>query len=71
MKGSLSFSGCKDVSGSLKRLEVGSSLSIAEILAISSILTIAARPSPTDATIRMIPAFRKIRWRSASGFWSP
>lgn len=43
MKGSLSFSGCKDVSGSLKRLEVGSSLSIAEILAISSILTIAAR----------------------------
>lgn len=43
MKGSLSFSGCKDVTGSLKRLEIGSSLSIPEILAISSILTISAR----------------------------
>ncbi|MDO5417730.1 MAG: endonuclease MutS2 [Lachnospiraceae bacterium] len=43
MKGNLSFSGCKDVTGSLKRLEIGSSLSIPEILAISSILTVSAR----------------------------
>ncbi|MDO5349568.1 MAG: endonuclease MutS2 [Lachnospiraceae bacterium] len=43
MKGSISFTGCKDVTGSLKRLEIGSSLSIPEILAISSILTVSAR----------------------------
>ena len=43
MKGSLSFSGCKDVSGSLKRLEIGSALNPTELLAIGSILTIAAR----------------------------
>lgn len=43
MKGSLSFSGCKDVSASLKRLEIGSALSIQEILAISAILTVSAR----------------------------
>ena len=30
MKGSISFTGCKDVGGSLKRLEIGSSLSIPE-----------------------------------------
>ncbi len=43
MKGGISFTGCKDVTGSLKRLEIGSSLSIPEILAISSILTVSAR----------------------------
>lgn len=43
MKGSISFTGCKDVTGSLKRLEISSSLSIPEILAISSILTVSAR----------------------------
>ena len=43
MKGSISFTGCKDVGGSLKRLEIGSSLSIPEILSISSLLTVAAR----------------------------
>ncbi len=43
MKGSLSFAGCKDVSGSLKRLKIGSSLNPIELLAIGSILTIAAR----------------------------
>jgi len=42
-KGSLSFSGLKDVGDSLKRLEIGSSLSITELLSISSMLTIAAR----------------------------
>ncbi len=42
-KGSLSFSGLKDAGDSLKRLEIGSSLNIAELLSISSMLTIAAR----------------------------
>jgi len=42
-KGSISFSGLKDVGGSLKRLEIGSSLNIVELLSISSMLTIAAR----------------------------
>ena len=43
MKGSLSFGGVKDVRGSLKRLEIGSSLNIVELLAISSLLTVTAR----------------------------
>jgi len=43
MKGSLSFGGVKDVRSSLKRLEIGSSLNITELLAISSLLTVAAR----------------------------
>ncbi|MDO4296800.1 MAG: endonuclease MutS2 [bacterium] len=43
MKGSISFSGVRDVSASLKRLEIGSSLGIPELLAISSLLTVASR----------------------------
>lgn len=43
MKGSISFSGLKDTGASLKRLEIGSSLSVTELLAVSSLLTIAAR----------------------------
>lgn len=43
MKGSLSFAGVHDVRDSLKRLEIGSSLSIHELLSISSLLTCAAR----------------------------
>lgn len=42
-KGSLSFSGVKDVRGSLKRLEVGSILGIGELLAIRSLLENASR----------------------------
>lgn len=42
-KGSISFAGLKDVGDSLKRLEIGSSLGISELLAVSSVLTIAAR----------------------------
>ena len=42
-KGSLSFSGVKDVRGSLKRLEVGSTLGIGELLAIRSFLENASR----------------------------
>ena len=43
MKGSLSFGGVRDVRGSLKRLEIGSSLNITELLSISSLLTVTAR----------------------------
>ena len=42
-KGSVSFAGISDIGGSLKRLEIGSSLSIHEFLAVSSLLTCAAR----------------------------
>ncbi len=43
MKGSISFTGLKDVGASLKRLEIGSSLSVAELLSVSAMLTIAER----------------------------
>ena len=42
-KGSVSFAGISDIGGSLKRREIGSSLSIHEFLAVSSLLTCAAR----------------------------
>lgn len=42
-KGSLSFSGLKDIRSSLMRLEVGSILSAAELLEISSLLNVALR----------------------------
>ena len=37
MKGSLSFNGVRDIRDSLKRLEIGSSLGIIELLSISSV----------------------------------
>lgn len=43
LKGNLSFSGIRDIRDSLKRLEIGSSLSTTELLSISSLLTVAAR----------------------------
>lgn len=43
LKGSVSFSGVRDIGDSLKRLDVGSSLSIPELLSISSLLTAASR----------------------------
>ena len=42
-KGSLSFSGIPDIRASIKRLEVGSSLSAAELLKLSSLLTATLR----------------------------
>lgn len=42
-RGGVSFSGTKDISMSVKRLEVGSTLSITELLAIQSTLDVAAR----------------------------
>lgn len=43
LKGSITFTGLKDVGASLKRLEIGSSLSVAELLSVSAMLTIAER----------------------------
>lgn len=43
MKGTVSFGGVRDIGDSLKRLEIGSSLSMPELLAVSSLLTAAAR----------------------------
>lgn len=43
MKGNLSLSGVRDIRDSLKRLEIGSALSITELLSVSSVLTVAAR----------------------------
>lgn len=43
LKGSVSFSGLREIGGSLKLLEIGSSLSIPELLSISSVLTVASR----------------------------
>ena len=42
-KGSISFSGLKDIRGSLLRLKVGSTLNIPELLALSSVLDVALR----------------------------
>ena len=42
-KGNVSFGGIRDIRDSLKRLDIGSSLSITELLAISSLLTASAR----------------------------
>ena len=43
LKGTVSSSGLRDIGSSLKRLEIGSSLSISELLSISSVLTVTAR----------------------------
>ena len=42
-QGSVSFSGARDIGASLKRLEVGSSLGIVELLSVSALLSAAAR----------------------------
>ncbi len=43
LKGSVSFSGVKDIGSSLKRLEIGSALNTTELLSVSSLLTASAR----------------------------
>ena len=45
-KGAVSFSGTRDIRSSLKRLEIGSTLSVKELLDISSVLTVALRIKP-------------------------
>ena len=47
-QGHISFSGAKDIGASLKRLEIGSSLSISELLAVSSLLTATSRAKAYD-----------------------
>ena len=47
-KGSLSFSGVRDIRGSLKRLEVGSILSTQELLNISKMLDVCSRARSYD-----------------------
>ena len=42
-KGKLSFSGIKDITPSLMRLDVGATLSIQELLAVSSLLDVTLR----------------------------
>lgn len=42
-KGSISFSGLKDIRGAIKRLEIGSTLGMGELLQISSVLDVALR----------------------------
>ncbi len=42
-KGTVSFGGIRDIRDSLKRLDIGSSLSIPELLSVSSLLTASAR----------------------------
>lgn len=42
-KGSISFSGLKDIRGSIKRLEIGSTLGMGELLQISSVLDVTLR----------------------------
>ncbi|WP_167957316.1 endonuclease MutS2 [Anaerosporobacter faecicola] len=42
-KGSVSFSGLKDIRGSIKRLEIGSTLGMGELLQISSVLDVTLR----------------------------
>lgn len=43
MKGSVSFGGARDLRDCFKRLEIGSSLNISELLAVSNLLTASAR----------------------------
>ena len=58
-KGNISFGSVKDVRGSLKRLEIGSSLGIGELLAICSML---------ENTNRVKAYSRSDRGDSPSGF---
>lgn len=55
-RGSLSFSGVRDILPSIKRLEIGSSLGIGELLAISNLLTVAARAKSFGREDDEIPA---------------
>ena len=47
-QGHVSFSGARDIGASLKRLEIGSSLSMSELLSVSALLTATARAKAYD-----------------------
>ena len=58
-KGGLSLAGVRDIRDSLKRLEIGGTLSITELLSVSSVLTVKSRRRPPT-----------IPWTRCSGIWS-
>ena len=58
-KGSLSFGSVKDVRGSLKRLEIGSTLGIPELLSICSLLENANRVKAYSRNPQMYPLGRR------------
>ena len=81
-KRNISFSGAKDVLGSLKRLEIGSSLSIQELLSICSLLENAAKVKNYSRGDRaeeavdsltvlfdQLSPLRSFPWRSAAVFF--
>ncbi len=67
-KGNISFGSVKDVRGSLKRLEIGSSLGIGELLAICSLLR-------TPIVSKLIPEVSAVilsrtLWTGCSRHWN-
>ena len=68
-KGSLSFGGVKDVRGSLKRLEVGSTLGAGELLAICSLWKIQTVPKPTPE--KRMRTSAQTPWTACLRFYSP
>lgn len=59
-RGSISFSGVQDVRGSLKRLEIGGSLSALELLRIAKLLETTSRVNPLAGW--KIPTGKKTPW---------
>lgn len=64
-KGSISFSGARDIRASVRRLEVGSTLGIPELLSVGSLLTAAARAKAYGR--RDLP---EEEWDSLDGFFN-
>ena len=80
-KGNISFGSVKDVRGSLKRLEIGSSLGISELLAIAGLLENTWRSWPSVTFLRILPVSKptpemsaemqeKTLWTACLRVWS-
>ena len=67
-KGNISFGSVKDVRGSLKRLEIGSSLGISELLAIAGLLKIPTVSKPTPEMSAEMQ--EKTLWTACLRVWS-
>ena len=67
-KGNISFGSVKDVRGSLKRLEIGSSLGISELLAIAGLLEIPTVSKPTPEMSAEMQ--EKTLWTACLRVWS-
>ena len=66
-KGNISFGSVKDVRGSLKRLEIGSSLGISELLAIAGLLeNTVSKPTPEMSAEMQ----EKTLWTACLRVWS-